>query len=472
MTTQTLNSAQTTTSTTTSYTQQRLMTQLPIVAADAFLALAAFSTAAVVLPGSESVWNYLPVFLCGVGLAGLPTGMFKIVGVHPIIELRQTVSAVLLSMTLLMAASLTLGTNLPLAVLILAHLVLAVCLPPGRAMVRGELAQTSWWGVRCLVFGCNRRVNSLFSQHVANRTTGLLPFGFVEPSLPANCETSLRSCYIGDMAMAKGVRVDLSIHTAIVHRHGRSDSDVQKYIEQHLGAYSQISVVGDDVRLPASLEDGVVGQTYENKVLNPITMITKRMLDLMAAVGALVLGSPVLLALAIWTYISSPGPIFFGQERIGKDGRRLKVWKFRTMVTNAQEILEKHLAANPAAQAEWDATYKLQDDPRITTVGHLLRKTSLDELPQLWNVIKGEMSLVGPRPIVTGEIERYADTYQTYLSVRPGITGFWQVSGRNLTTYDRRVELDRFYVRNWSIWFDLYVLGRTIKTVICREGAF
>ena len=101
-----------------------------------------------------------------------------------------------------------------------------------------------------------------------------------------------------------------------------------------------------------------------------------------------------------------------------------------------------------------------------------MRKTSLDELPQLWNVIKGDMSLVGPRPIVTGEVERYADSYETYLSVRPGITGFWQVSGRNLTTYDRRVELDRFYVRNWSIWFDLFVLGRTVKTVVCREGAF
>jgi Undecaprenyl-phosphate galactose phosphotransferase WbaP len=247
---------------------------------------------------------------------------------------------------------------------------------------------------------------------------------------------------------------------------------VQEFVEQYLGEYSHVCVAGDDVRLPASLEDGVSGRAYENRILNPIAMLTKRMLDVAAAVCAAVLCSPLLLALGVWTYISSPGPIFFGHERIGKDGRRFKVWKFRTMVTNAQEILEQHLAENPAAQAEWDATYKLQNDPRITTVGHLLRKTSLDELPQLLNVIKGEMSLVGPRPIVTGEIDRYADTYETYLRVRPGITGFWQVSGRNLTTYDRRVELDRFYVRNWSIWFDLYVLGRTIKTVVCREGAF
>lgn len=142
------------------------------------------------------------------------------------------------------------------------------------------------------------------------------------------------------------------------------------------------------------------------------------------------------------------------------------------MVVNADEVLKKTLAENPEMREEWEATYKLQDDPRITKPGKILRKTSLDEIPQLWNVLMGEMSLVGPRPIVVGEVERYKRTFKSYLQVAPGVTGFWQVSGRNLTTYDRHVQLDGYYVRNWSVWFDLYIIGRTAKTVLLREGAF
>ena len=121
---------------------------------------------------------------------------------------------------------------------------------------------------------------------------------------------------------------------------------------------------------------------------------------------------------------------------------------------------------------EWKATQKLQNDPRVSSSGRFLRKTSLDELPQLWNVLVGDMSLVGPRPIVTNEVEKYNDKFETYLRVTPGITGYWQISGRNLTSYDKRVELDDYYVRNWSLWFDFYILCRTVKTVLFREGAF
>ena len=142
------------------------------------------------------------------------------------------------------------------------------------------------------------------------------------------------------------------------------------------------------------------------------------------------------------------------------------------MVTNADQVLQAHLDESPELRAEWEATFKLQNDPRITSAGRFLRKTSLDELPQLWNVLVGEMSLVGPRPIIAEEIQRYRDSFRSYLLVSPGITGFWQVSGRNLTTYERRIELDEFYVHNWSVWFDVYILCRTVKTVLLREGAF
>jgi lipopolysaccharide/colanic/teichoic acid biosynthesis glycosyltransferase len=142
------------------------------------------------------------------------------------------------------------------------------------------------------------------------------------------------------------------------------------------------------------------------------------------------------------------------------------------MVTNSEEILDEYLANNPRAMAEWESDYKLRDDPRVTLVGRVLRRTSLDELPQLWNVLMSEMSLVGPRPIVEAEIPKYGATYSLYTRVKGGVTGLWQVSGRNDISYETRVKLDSFYVRNWSVWLDLCILYKTIGTVLFRNGAY
>jgi undecaprenyl-phosphate galactose phosphotransferase len=146
--------------------------------------------------------------------------------------------------------------------------------------------------------------------------------------------------------------------------------------------------------------------------------------------------------------------------------------KFRTMVPDAAGVLKQLLDTNPGARAEWGRDFKLKDDPRITSIGAFLRRTSLDELPQLWNVLKGEMSLVGPRPIIEVELERYGEEVGYYLETRPGITGLWQISGRNNTSYDDRVALDCWYVRNWSLWYDLVILVKTVRVVLWREGAY
>jgi lipopolysaccharide/colanic/teichoic acid biosynthesis glycosyltransferase len=146
--------------------------------------------------------------------------------------------------------------------------------------------------------------------------------------------------------------------------------------------------------------------------------------------------------------------------------------KFRTMVANADRLLEEHLSKDPALRAEWELNHKLKNDPRVTLVGRFLRRTSLDELPQIWNVIVGQMSLIGPRPIVAAEIGRYGDHFDVYSRVLPGITGLWQVSGRNDTTYRERVELDCYYVYNWSLWLDLHILSRTVSAVLARKGAY
>lgn len=170
--------------------------------------------------------------------------------------------------------------------------------------------------------------------------------------------------------------------------------------------------------------------------------------------------------------ISSPGPVFFSHRRIRRHGAFFTMWKFRTMCVDSAEVLENYLASNAGARTEWRRTHKLRNDPRITRVGKLLRRTSLDELPQLWNVLTGSMSLVGPRPIVAAELEKYGEYFADYCMVKPGLTGLWQVSGRSAIDYPERVELDRFYARHWSLRGDLKILFKTFKAVINQDGAY
>jgi lipopolysaccharide/colanic/teichoic acid biosynthesis glycosyltransferase len=180
----------------------------------------------------------------------------------------------------------------------------------------------------------------------------------------------------------------------------------------------------------------------------------------------------VLLVIAAAVWLGSPGPILFSHRRIRRHGEFFTMWKFRTMCINSGEVLEQHLAVHNAARAEWRTTHKLKCDPRVTRVGRFLRKTSLDELPQLWNVLNGTMSLVGPRPIVAAEVEKYGEQFSDYCAVKPGITGLWQVSGRSELSYQQRVELDRQYAQTWSLRTDAKILLRTWSSVVNRDGAY
>lgn len=195
----------------------------------------------------------------------------------------------------------------------------------------------------------------------------------------------------------------------------------------------------------------------------------KRAFDIAFALLLLPVLVPVILAL--WCIVRCDGgPGFFGHTRVGRNGKPFKCWKVRSMVVDAEARLQAHLDANPEAAAEWERDHKLTDDPRINRLGHFLRKTSLDELPQIWNVIKGEMSFVGPRPIVTKELPKYGGRVSAYLVQKPGITGLWQVSGRNNISYDERVALDVAYLSCSSFFKDLAIIGMTASAVVSRTG--
>jgi lipopolysaccharide/colanic/teichoic acid biosynthesis glycosyltransferase len=196
-----------------------------------------------------------------------------------------------------------------------------------------------------------------------------------------------------------------------------------------------------------------------------------RAMNIAVASAVLLFLLPVMITISVLIAVFDPGPIFFGHVRVGQGGTRFRCWKFRTMMVNADVVLAKLLESDPEARREWDDTQKLRHDPRVTALGRFLRKSSLDELPQLWNVLRGEMGLVGPRPIVDGEIHRYGRYFVHYCSVKPGITGLWQVSGRSNTSYRRRVAFDLAYSRSRTVWLDLKILMRTVPSVLARDGS-
>jgi Undecaprenyl-phosphate galactose phosphotransferase WbaP len=216
----------------------------------------------------------------------------------------------------------------------------------------------------------------------------------------------------------------------------------------------------------------VIGFQVCHNLLNPWSVVLKRCEDLVISGLLLLCLSPLVAIFSLLISFDSPGGIFYSQDRLGKRGKVIKLLKFRTMYNNGDHIFVEQLKNDPALREEWEKYQKLKRDPRVTRVGAYLRKFSLDELPQIWNIFKGEMSLVGPRPIMISQQEMYGPGYHDYCQIKPGITGLWQVSGRNHTTFARRAELDMEYIQRWSLWLDIYIIFQTIKEVLAREGAY
>jgi Undecaprenyl-phosphate galactose phosphotransferase WbaP len=211
--------------------------------------------------------------------------------------------------------------------------------------------------------------------------------------------------------------------------------------------------------------------TRNSGLEQPLHCFLKRLLDMLVSASALLALSPIMLVIALLIRRDG-GAAFYGHTRIGRNGRAFACLKFRSMVMGGDAVLARYLAEHPCARSEWEATRKLQNDPRVTKLGSFLRRSSLDELPQLINVLRGEMSLVGPRPIVTAEVNNYDGDIAHYYRVRPGITGLWQVSGRSDVSYPQRVHMDSWYVRNWSLWHDIAILCKTIPALLKRKGAY
>ncbi|MBQ7515147.1 MAG: undecaprenyl-phosphate galactose phosphotransferase WbaP [Schwartzia sp.] len=272
---------------------------------------------------------------------------------------------------------------------------------------------------------------------------------------------------------------ETGVQTVIITAPGLSPERQVRLVNRIQPLVRSVTFIPDYIGTPLAalevetlLNEKIILLKVKNNLARRSNRAIKRIFDLVVSLCGMVVVVPLGIFLGLAIFLDSPGPVIFAHRRIGQGGREFPCYKFRSMVPDAPAVLERYLAENPAARAEWERDFKLRNDPRVTRVGAFLRRTSLDELPQLWNVIRGEMSLVGPRPIVRAEIAKYGDYIQDFYLVPPGITGMWQVNGRSDTTYEERVAMDSWYVRNWSVWIDMVYLLKTVKVVFDGRGAY
>ena len=348
-----------------------------------------------------------------------------------------------------------------------------------RWSLRWLAGQLGLWGEPVVIIGDARGLDSLVSHFAKRLRLGFIPVKAVSSSTDTFrlshelVVTPLQKLLDGSVDHFR----QKEIFTVLIQASVMNKVFIADRNNTLTRMFRRVIILSDlDVLDGAALSlhdfEGMIGIEAQKNGLSRTEAFLKRAIDIGVSLMLGLLSAPLWLLAALMIRLSSPGPIFFTQERVGQHGKKIRVYKFRTMIPNAEQVLEDYLRQNPQAQAEWEQTQKLTHDPRIIRWGRLLRKFSLDELPQLLNVLKGEMSLVGPRPIVDDEVRQYKEKILVYKSIRPGITGMWQVSGRNNTTYDERVKFDVYYVRNWSIWLDLYILLRTVWVVLSRDGAY
>ncbi|MDZ4847959.1 MAG: undecaprenyl-phosphate galactose phosphotransferase WbaP [Pirellulaceae bacterium] len=451
-----------------------IVTSACLLAAAAGLALCGMSLS------TENAWSLLGAQVIAVSSCLLGLRLYSNVGMHPVVELERVVTGtiiyylLLILVVVLRSSHQVLNEALCLAISGVACLLL---LPSIRHFVRCYLGSTTWWRQPVLIFGQSERAEQLINELNQECHLGWKPVGYVESFQDQWEGAKNTNLCLGDEESVPEIAAKENVFWGIVDASLSDNSDLQAIIDRHHPALPNIVSISfgrtNTSLFAYGIESGMIsGICYRSKLALLLPNAIKRTFDVVASLLGMICLSPLYLAIAVAIRCTSRGPVFYSHERIGRNGKSFRIWKFRTMVQNAEHVLEEFLTKHPKLRSEWQNTQKLAMDPRITSVGRLLRRTSMDELPQLWNVLNGSMSLVGPRPVTRSEVERYGNVFGLYTRTRPGITGLWQVNGRNKTTYQERLRYVSFYARNWSLWLDWYILLKTIRVVIFCKGAY
>ncbi|WP_425543370.1 undecaprenyl-phosphate galactose phosphotransferase WbaP [Pigmentiphaga daeguensis] len=349
--------------------------------------------------------------------------------------------------------------------------------PLGRWLSKRAMARWGGWRTPTLIIGSGENAREALMALRSQPLMGLDVIGFVSTSRD-RAPQHIEGIPVWKGFRPTGVRSLGTIQVIVAlehHERQLRDDWIRDLTQQGVRDISVIPAMRGVPLYGAEISHFFSHEVLLLRVKNNLARATarwiKRAFDIAVSSALLILLMPLFAYLA-FQIRKDGGPVFFGHKRIGQGGKEFPCYKFRSMVPNAQQVLQDLLAKDPAAREEWEKDFKLKNDPRITKIGKLIRKTSLDEFPQLWNVLKGDMSLVGPRPVIKAELDRYAGDGVYYRMVKPGMTGLWQVSGRNDVDYATRVYLDAWYVKNWSVWYDIAILFKTVGVVFQRTGAY
>lgn len=348
----------------------------------------------------------------------------------------------------------------------------------GRWLLERVLIKLGLFFVPVIIIGAGKTAELLLRSFERNPIMRIEIVGFVDDN-PVSSKIANSYPILGGFSDIDRIIAETGVQHVIVCAPGLESKKLIALVNDLEIKVKNVSFIPELIGMPAAnvqaqglMEENTLMIRVKNNLSRPYYRFVKRVFDLVVTLISLVFLLPIGLIISILIYIDNPGPVLFAHRRVGKGGKEFPCYKFRSMIVGAEEALKTYLAEHPEAREEWERDFKLKDDPRITRLGHFLRKTSLDELPQILNVLKGEMSLVGPRPIVRKEVEKYGEYIEDFYLVPPGITGVWQVSGRSDTTYEERVQMDSWYVHNWSVWIDIVYLVRTVGAVLKRKGAY
>jgi Undecaprenyl-phosphate galactose phosphotransferase WbaP len=358
----------------------------------------------------------------------------------------------------------------------ISFLVSPVILLLGRSAMRNFLSVTGLGGIPAVIYGGGATGKAVVDCLLANKNSGYIPVLILDDDRKLG--TEYRDVpIIHDTSAGPEIVKRFNIKMAIVAMPETHHKTFAKMMNYSVSAFRYNVVIPEFFRstnIWMSVRDfgGILGLATSYRLNMSWNLWLKRILDVILVLISGIILLPFLLLIALLIKLSSPGPVLYKHERLGKNGNLFYAYKFRSMVLDADKRLSDLLASNPKIREEWDKNQKIKNDPRITGIGRLLRRTSLDELPQFINILKGEMSIVGPRPIVKSEVKRYDEDFHRIFSVYPGLTGLWQVSGRSDTDYTDRISFDSYYLQSWSVWLDLWIIYKTIGVVIMGKGAY
>ena len=413
-------------------------------------------------------WVYLPPAIAVFYAAGLYPG----ISLPPADEVKKTgicIFFIFAGIALSIAVE-TINDKKPLVVaFILAVPFALILIPSGREFMRHLVSNTKWFGVPAVIFVKGNSGNFIIERFLHRPDLGYKPAIIIdqnakEPRMFEGIPVYPISEEIFSVIMQTKIKVAVIIDF---------DADIDLFA-RYFRYTINIPKTKDFSNISTNVREfgGILGLSSTHNLTKNLALIIKRFMDLFLLLISSPITLPLVAIVSILIKVSNPGPIFYGHTRIGKNGRIFKCWKFRSMVVDADKQLEKILAENPQMRAEWEKDRKFTDDPRVTKIGKILRKTSIDEIPQFFNVLLGEMSFIGPRPVTKPELNKYGSKADFILSVQPGLSGMWQISGRSDTGYEERITLDSYYIQNWSVWLDIWIIIKTVYVVLKGKGAY